>query len=462
MLPVLPALDVLQHEARRVPELVAEVAVSLDTAEIETDVPALGSKRAECEAQRVGAVGGNSVGKLPAGGRYDARRELRLHEAGGALGNELVESDSVAEVEGIEDVALRLRHLVAVRVANEAVDVDLPKGHVPHELEPEHDHPGDPEEDDVEAGNQHRGRVEGAQPRVVLRPAERREGPEGRGVPGVEHVRIPAQRGIVGHAVLHPHLVLTAPDVHVSVGVVPGGNPVSPPDLAADAPVLNVPHPLEVGLRPMLGHESDCAAFDGFYGGLGEGSGPDEPLIRQIGLDHGLGPVASRHDVTVGFDFLDQLPGFEVGNDALTCREAFEPTIARRSVVVDACVRSEDVDLLERVALTRSVVVEVVRRGDLDATAAESGIHHFIGDDRNPAVDQGQVDFPAHVGPVALVIGMHRDRGVAQHRFGAGRGDRSGSRSRRRGGSGCARGTRPPLPPSPRDRRLRCAAPDPS
>ena len=55
---------------------------------------------------------------------------------------------------GIHGVPLRLRHLLPGGVAHEAVDVDLPERDLVHELQAEHHHPRDPEEDDVEPRDQ--------------------------------------------------------------------------------------------------------------------------------------------------------------------------------------------------------------------------------------------------------------------------------------------------------------------
>ena len=50
---------------------------------------------------------------------------LRLHEAAGALGDQVVERDAIDDIERVDDVALGLRHLLAVLVADEAGDVDV-------------------------------------------------------------------------------------------------------------------------------------------------------------------------------------------------------------------------------------------------------------------------------------------------------------------------------------------------
>ena len=159
-------------EARRVPELGAEIAVAGDAARIELHVPALRRHDGQREAQRIGAV-------------------------------------FVDQFERIDDVALRLRHLRAVLVAHQGMDIDGVERLLLHEVQAHHHHPGDPEEDDVEAGHQRAGRVVGRQFRRLVRPAERRERPERRGEPGVEHVLVALEdlaRPVVFELVLDPGL----------------------------------------------------------------------------------------------------------------------------------------------------------------------------------------------------------------------------------------------------------------
>src|SRR6266851_853049 len=85
-----------------------------------------------------------------------------------------VGAEALDDVDEVDDVALGLGHLLAVGVADEAVDVDLFEGDsvrefaiaavghgdVEHEVAAEHDHAGDPEEEDVEAGDEEGGWVE--------------------------------------------------------------------------------------------------------------------------------------------------------------------------------------------------------------------------------------------------------------------------------------------------------------
>ena len=81
--------------------------------------------------------------------------------------------------------------------------------------------------------------------------------------------------------------------------------------------------------------------------------------------------------------------------------------------------------MLELVALADFEVVEVVRRRDLDRAGALLGIGIFVRDDRDLAADERQLHLRAGFDErrIALILGMHGNAGVAQHRLGPRRGD---------------------------------------
>ena len=60
---------------------------------------------------------------------------------------------------------------------------------------------------------------------------------------------------------------------------------MAPPQLARDAPVVDVAHPLDVGLAVLLGREADVALVDRGDGLVGERLDLDEPLRRKPRLD---------------------------------------------------------------------------------------------------------------------------------------------------------------------------------
>ena len=73
------------------------------------------------------------------------------------------------------------------------MNIDRVERHFLHEMQRHHDHPRDPKEDDVKAGDQYRCRVERLQVISVIWPAEGRKRPQCRGKPSIEHVVILSQ-----------------------------------------------------------------------------------------------------------------------------------------------------------------------------------------------------------------------------------------------------------------------------
>ena len=84
----------------------------------------------------------------------------------------------------------RLAHLLPFGIPHECMDIDVAERDIAHEFQSQHDHSGDPEEQNVEAGHERRSRIVGLEFRRLLRPSQRGEGPEAGRKPGVEHVRV--------------------------------------------------------------------------------------------------------------------------------------------------------------------------------------------------------------------------------------------------------------------------------
>ena len=220
--------------------------------------------------------------------------------------------------------------------------------HFAREVGGHHDHPGDPEEDDVVACYQHAaGQVEvvvaqavGVCPALgrggnglahtrfahqiaasvpasshscIVGPSHGTEGDQGGGVPGVEHVLVALEFFAGGLGLC---LGLVACDIDLAVFVVPGRNLMAPPKLTADAPVLDVVHPLVVGVDPVFGHKLYLAGLHGVDGFLRDGfaGGVDradfgrchKPLVGEHGFDDLTGARAARHHEFVFFDFDQQ------------------------------------------------------------------------------------------------------------------------------------------------------------
>src|SRR5438876_212464 len=144
----------------------------------------------------------------------------------------------------------------------------------------------------------------------------------------------------------------------------------------------------------------------------------DEPLPRDERLDDGPAAVADADAVAVRLLALEETHRAEVLDDALPALEAVEAGVAarfRRHATVGANDRAER----EPVALPHLPVRRIVRRRDLDHAGAERRVDGGVGDDgkleraRLRVHGQGLPDEMT----VARVVGMDRERRVAELRF---------------------------------------------
>ncbi len=164
----------------------------------------------------------------------------------------------------------------------------------------EHHHPRDPKENDVEAGDQEAGRIVTLEVGGLIGPSEGREGPQSGGEPGVEHVIVLTKLAATAFGAGLRWLFGDDWVEGFAVIAPPGGNAMAPPELARDAPVLNIAHPREVGIFPSLREELGLLAFDRLDCLTGERLAlgielvdREEPLIGEHRLNDG---VAARAD----------------------------------------------------------------------------------------------------------------------------------------------------------------------
>src|SRR5262249_55821 len=110
-------------------------------------------------------------------------------------------------------------------------------------------------------------------------------------------------------------------------------------------------------------------------------------------------------------DLLARLAGFAAGPGG-----ELKPGV-RSAITRDLAVLAHDGHEREVVALADLVVVEVVRRRDFEAAAADRLLDLSVGDDRDEAPQKRQYGLFAMQMPVALVFGMHSHGRVAQERL---------------------------------------------
>ena len=114
----------------------------------------------------------------------------------------------------------------------------------------------------------------------------------------------------------------------------------------------------------------------------------------------------------------DQSGSVEIGHHGDLRLGDGEPPVGLGRIGGNAAILANHLNGLQPVAAHDLEVVGVVRRGHLQRTGAKCRVHMTIPDDRHLTARQGQRDGLAHHVAVTLVVGVHRNRGITQHRLG--------------------------------------------
>ena len=86
---------------------------------------------------------------------------------------------------------------------------------------------------------------------------------------------------------------------------------MAPPDLARDAPGLDIVHPIEERRLPLRRHEHGLALAHRGDRRLRQRLGVDVPLIGEKRLEHRAGAVAVRHHMRRRLDLVEKPGGFQ-------------------------------------------------------------------------------------------------------------------------------------------------------
>ncbi len=376
-----PALD----EPEGIPDLRAEIASLLHLRFIVEDVVAGAGAQQHADADGIGTIFGDEFQRVGA-------------------------------------VAQGLGHLAAQFVAHDAGEIHVGEGLLAHELLAGHDHAGHPEEDDIRSRYQVVGGIVVGQVFVGLMfgmagflRIEHRNGPQPGREPGIQHVFVLLQVfGLEGRVdgLCGLQRRFRGGFHHVgSVRQVPGRDALSPPQLAGDAPVASVLHPMTVGIHVFLGNELRATAFHRLQGGGGQLLHLQEPLGGKFRFDHRIRPLAVSHRRGVVFHlqqvagFLQHLHDLLAGHETVLTHQDLR-FLVQFSVIVD------DFQHGQVVPQADFIVVHVVRRRHLQAAGTEVHLHVIVLDHRDLPVDERDEHLLAFQPEMPLVLRIHADGGI--------------------------------------------------
>src|SRR6266481_10204875 len=214
-------------------------------------------------------------------------------------------------------------------------------------------------------------------------------------------------------------------DIHFTRVGIPRWNLMSPPQLARNAPILNVVQPLVVGIHPIFRHEFDLTGGDTLQRLFGDALAVNdgfahchEPLVGEHRLDHHMGTVTARYMQLVRLDATEKAVQLQIFDDDFSGFESAQVSVARRNIayrpsglqkhsvaydgaVFARCQISLIIDPIvslrgfyfsiqcqnrkdwKSMPLSDRVVIKVVPRSNFDASGTEFTINIFVGDDRD-------------------------------------------------------------------------------
>ena len=378
-----PTPQIGHHKTRGVPNLVRKVAVRFDAAQTDVEIVAGRAQRQQGEAERIGA-------------------------------------ELVNDLHRIERVAQRLAELAAMLVAHQAVQIHSMERRLPGHLQAEHDHTRHPEEQDVVTGLHHARRIERLEVGRFIWPAQCAERPQARRKPRVQHIRVLLDMRAMALGALG-RIEARGPFV-LALAARPHRNAMAPPQLAADAPILDAlrVHPVEVDLLEALRDDLDATILHSPISFLGQRLDRHVPLGRDHRLDDLAAALRAWNAGVVWLGLERQPRRFHIGPEFLARFKAIEPGVGP-TVFVDLRFRREDVDDRQTVAQGDIVVHWIVARRDLQRAAAKLPIDLLIPDDRNFPIDDRHDGGLADELVISIVFRVHRYSRIAQDRFGADR-----------------------------------------
>ena len=338
----------------------------------------------------------------------------------------------VDEIEGVGGVAQRLRHFATQLVTNDTGEVDILERHLTGVLIASHNHARHPEENNIRAGYEVAGGVIVLELGIVgmIDAVEQRNGPKPRREPGVECIFVltqirklqvlstgllacQLQSGFCGFG--HHKLFL------FSVGGtdIVGRNAMSPPQLTADAPVLDVAKPVLIGVFVLCGIETNLVVHHGRQGEIGKVLHAEIPLHAKTGFNGSI-CVTFRitHFIVIVFHFLKQACGFKIlgnlfthGHTILT--DVHSCGFRERSVGI------EDINRFEIVLFAEHIVVRIVGGRDFQTAGTEFDIDIAVFNDRNHTIHEGDAHLLSLQPTILRILGVNAHGRVAHNGFGA-------------------------------------------
>ena len=194
---------------------------------------------------------------------------------------------------------------------------------------------------------------------------------------------------------------------------------MTPPQLTADTPVMQILHPVQIHLIETLRYKAEVAVLQSIDSGSSQFVHGYKPLGFYHGLDGAVAAIVGTNVMNVVFDLGQEAPLLQILNDLFTSLVAVHAFIFAAEFV-HVTIVGQNADHFQIVTLTNFEVVGVMSGGDLNSTGSEVFFYIRISYYGNLAVYQRQDQHLADLVCVAGIAGMYSYSGIAQHSLGTG------------------------------------------
>ena len=191
---------------------------------------------------------------------------------------------------------------------------------------------------------------------------------------------------------------------------------MSPPQLTADTPVLDVLHPVAIGIlilgriefQFVIHYRRQCHICKMLH--------LEKPLHRKLRLYNHVGTLGIPYLIGIGFHLIQQAGSIQVFFNLFTNIKAIHTDIKTGSLA-QCTIIVEDIDAWQVILFTQHIVVHIMRRSYFQATCTELNIYIIIFDYRDHTIYQRN-DYSLTFQPFILrVVRIDTHSGITHDRF---------------------------------------------
>ena len=197
-----------------------------------------------------------------------------------------------------------------------------------------------------------------------------------------------------------------------TVIAVPDRDPVPPPDLTADTPVVHVFHPAQIVLCKAFRNKFGPSVFYTVRGSFQQRLHLYEPLGGDQGFDRFTAALAMAYRMGAVFNFYQKAQRVQVFDNVFAAFIPLLPFI-RSGFLCHPAVFVNDNDSFQTLPQAHFIVVRVMGRGNLNGAGTELRIYIIIRNDGNLPVHDGQQDLFPYQFPVPFILRVHCYRRIA-------------------------------------------------